>query len=75
VSADEAALGRKIGHGFKSYWAGRAGVPLRETSKSRLPAFLREGLPSHGHRADEDAARQAEIFKRMRAWTPTDDTR
>lgn len=55
---------------IKSYWAGRAGVPLSETSKSRLPAFLSEGLGEHTHRADEDAARQAEMFERMRAWTP-----
>ena len=39
-----------------------------ETSKSRLPAFLSEGIGEHTHRADEDAARQAEMFKRMRAW-------
>ena len=55
---------------IKSYWAGRAGVPLAYTSKSRLPAFLSEGLGEHTHRADEDAARQAEMFKRMRAWRP-----
>jgi DNA polymerase III epsilon subunit-like protein len=54
---------------IKSYWAGRAGVPLSQTGKSRLPAFLSQGLGEHTHRADEDAARQAEIFKRMRAWT------
>jgi DNA polymerase III epsilon subunit-like protein len=55
---------------IKSYWAGRAGVRLGDTSKSRLPAFLSEGLGEHTHRADEDAARQAEMFKRMRAWRP-----
>ena len=50
--------------------AGRAGVPLAETRKSRLPTLLSHGLGEHTHRADEDAARQAEIFKRMRAWPP-----
>jgi hypothetical protein len=52
---------------IKSYWAGRAGVPLEDTRKSRLPKWFAEGLSEHTHRADEDAVRQAEMFKRMRS--------
>jgi diguanylate cyclase (GGDEF)-like protein len=52
---------------IKSYWAGKAGVSLEGTRKSRLPAWLFDGLGEHTHRADEDAARQAEVFSRMRA--------
>jgi hypothetical protein len=51
----------------KSYWAGQAGVSLAETPKSRLPAWLSEGLGEHTHRAGEDVVRQAAIFKRMSA--------
>jgi DNA polymerase III epsilon subunit-like protein len=51
----------------KSYWAGRAGLSIEETRKSRLPSWLSEGLGEHTHRADEDAVRQAELFKRMRS--------
>jgi ribonuclease T len=54
----------------KSYWAGRAGVSLEATRKSQLPGWLFEGLGEHTHRADEDAVRQAEIFKRMLATAP-----
>jgi hypothetical protein len=54
---------------IKAYWAGKLGVPLEDTRKSRLPDQLTQGLPEHSHRADEDAVRQAEIFKRMRDWS------
>jgi DNA polymerase III epsilon subunit-like protein len=52
----------------KAFWAGRIGSSLDQTRKSKLPQELTAGLPEHTHRADEDAVRQAEIFKRMRAW-------
>jgi ribonuclease T len=50
---------------IKSYWAGRADISLEETRKSKLPSWLQEGLGEHTHRADEDAVRQAAMFKRM----------
>jgi hypothetical protein len=66
----EAYLGRDpFGIGamdVKAYWAGKNQCAWSQTSKSRLPAWLSEGLKEHTHRADEDAARQATIFMRMR---------
>jgi hypothetical protein len=52
---------------IKSFWAGKAGVPFHETSKSKLPPELSDGLSEHNHRADDDARRQAVLFRRMRA--------
>jgi len=53
---------------IKSYWAGRAGVPYSGTGKGNLPAWLTAGLGAHTHRADDDAVRQARIYRRMRAY-------
>jgi ribonuclease T len=65
-----AGLEDPFGHApldIKSYWAGRSGVSLEETRRSRLPSWVSAGLGEHTHRADENAVRQAEMFRRMRA--------
>jgi len=53
---------------IKSYWAGRAGIRYAETGKGSLPAWLTDDLGPHTHRADDDAVRQAQIFRRMAAY-------
>ena len=53
---------------IKAFWAGRSGASWRATSKSRLPHEITGDLGPHTHRADDDAVRQALIFRRMRAW-------
>jgi Zinc-binding dehydrogenase len=52
---------------IKSYWAGRAGVSLDETRKSRLPGWLFEGLTEHTLRADEDVVRPRSSSASQRA--------
>lgn len=48
----------------------KSGCTFEQTHKSLLPPELSEGLGEHSHRADEDAVRQAWMFRRMQSHVP-----
>lgn len=55
------------GFDIKTAYAVKAGVPISEAGRSRLPSDLRPSSP-HTHHALDDAIEQAEIFARLSEW-------
>lgn len=52
---------------IKSYAMAVLGSRFRETTKSKMPRALLEGLPPHTHCALDDAKEQGELFFRLKA--------
>ena len=56
----------------KTAWAVKAGVPITQASRSRLPGFLRS-THRHSHHAVDDAISQAQIFANVFEWGGHDE--
>lgn len=52
---------------LKTAYAVKAGVPIGEAGRSRIPAALR-GMRKHTHHALDDAVEQAELFANIFTW-------
>ncbi len=67
--AGRSPFGHSRGLDIKTAYAIKAGVPLHQASRSKLPEHLRSALP-HTHGALDDAKEQADIFANIMEWQP-----
>ena len=66
-SATGSPFSHSAAYDIKTAFAVKAGLPLSQAGRSRMPAFLRKGL-THTHEALDDAVEQGEIFARLFEW-------
>lgn len=66
-SAKGSPFAHSAAYDIKTAFAVKAGLPLSQAGRSKMPAFLRKGL-NHTHEALDDAVEQGEIFARLFEW-------